>query len=162
MLRGWVSEIRKIFNYLNFAKGITTVILVDIFAPLLLRIPKSMQEAKSESTITVTNTKTVVTPNARASATTTITKTADGSTKTVTKYATVSAASAGALKTVAGKVMVGGGTGGIIGLERSSSSNDVLSDGKGGKGTTNQEEVLVRKRRMFLMQFLDPTSPELD
>ncbi|KAI9007218.1 Endonuclease/exonuclease/phosphatase [Gaertneriomyces semiglobifer] len=123
--------------------------IAEIFAPILLRIPTQSDDAvvtasKSENTVTRNSNKRGVTATSR--------------------YATVTTSKAGTSQAVgATTTMVGGGTGSYM-VSRTSAS--VATVGPTSNATRapadSAEEVLSRKRRMFLMQMLDLSNPEID
>ncbi|TPX59296.1 hypothetical protein SpCBS45565_g07773 [Spizellomyces sp. 'palustris'] len=127
--------------------------LAEIFGPALLRIPKSLDGSATNSSESLAQFNTN-----RAPAVSSVNKRSSSG----IKYATVSTGKSGQL---AGKVMMGGGTGGAIGVTLPGTTTPAgstanLATARSGSG--NAEEVMIRKRRMFLMHFVDLANPELD
>ncbi|KAJ3161478.1 hypothetical protein HDU86_007260 [Geranomyces michiganensis] len=146
--------------------------LAEIFAPVLLRLPKlegallsSMAEPIIKGDSVNVNTSGSVLPSAGSLKQS---KPPGSATSRNTGGTGASAKSSSGILPAGGaaKVMLAGGTGGGGSLSAATSptaSGNTLPSGKIGAGTvaSAQEDVVNRKRRLFLMQFIDLDNPEL-
>ncbi|KAJ3017593.1 hypothetical protein HKX48_003458 [Thoreauomyces humboldtii] len=149
--------------------------LAEIFAPPMLRLPKLSDASLASASA-------IVEPIIKGTATNpsdlSVGAAAAKSLSAGIKYATISTGKSGqplAKPTgtgTSGKVMVGGGTGGFTTAAASATSTSTSNPGSasastnllpsaGIRTTQAQEDALVRKRRMFLMHFLELDNPEL-